>query len=287
MGSERILEDLLVLKAKILEVFEDLMMCENFSENQEEKLFESFNLLEESLSIILTVTSDIKTDPPVYKNPCSLVVKKETEGETHAEGTPEAPKASEHTQLGSESSSRKRLHSTSKESDQGQETDKTEAPAVKRRRGTKPSNQITSQEQSEQNRHSKTETRESGYVGVLDKDTEPSGVEPESGNTPPEVVQHINSDTVPCDSGARNTMVKTEVEEANTCSTAVNVDVTRKRKGRGRPRKETTDTGMEFKGESDYFTLNPIYNDIRRVPRLQGADFFAKEEQQRTIYFPW
>ena len=255
MGSERILEDLLVLKRKILEVFEDLMGCENFSENQEEKLFESFNLLEESLSIILTVTSDIKTGPPGkidQKSSRSEVVEEETEGEIHKEGTLDEPKVSEHTQLGSETSSRKRLHSANK--DHRQETEKTEAPAVKRRTGrprnTKPSDKITSQEQTEQNHHSKAETTESGYVDVLNKDTEPNGVKPESGTTSFEVVQDINRNSASCDSGPRNTTVTSEAEEAKTCSTVMNVDVSRKRKGRGRPRKETTDTGVEFKGES-------------------------------------
>ena len=122
MGSERILEDLLVLKTKILEVFEELMGCENISDSQEEKLFESFNLLEESLSILLTVSSDIKKEPlrqQVENNLCSLVVKEEVEGEIHTEGTPEQPQTP-----GIENSSRKRSRSASKETNRNRESQK-------------------------------------------------------------------------------------------------------------------------------------------------------------------
>ena len=255
MGSERILEDLLVLKTKILEVFEDLMACENISDSQEEKLFESFNLLEESLSILLTVSSDIKKEPMIQQvenKPCSLVVKEEVDGEIHTGGTPEKPQTPE-----IESSSRKRSRSASKETDRNQETQKGEAPSMKRRRGrprnAKPSNKTSIQEQTEQNHHCNTETTESGHA--LEKGTEPSGVERESGNAPSDVVQEINPDTVSCDSGAMNNPeVTSEAVEASRCSTVMNVDVTRKRKGRGRPRKETSETGVNFKSESYYFT---------------------------------
>ena len=90
----------------------------------------------------------------------------------------------------------------------------------------------------------------------MEKGNEPSGVERESGNAPSEVVQEINPDTVSCDSGAMdNPEVTSEAVEASRCSTVMNVDVTRKRKGRGRPRKEVSETGVNFKSESDYFTL--------------------------------
>ena len=266
MATERILEDLLVLKTKILEVFEELMVCENFSDSQEEKLFESFNLLEESLSILLAVSNDIKKEPlrkQAENNPCSLVVKEEIDGEIHTEGTPEVLQTSGHTP-GIESSLRKRRHSESI-----WETQTGEAPAVKRRKGrprnTKPSEKTSIQDQTEQNHHCKTETTESGHV--LEKDTEPSGVESESGNAPSEVVQDIGPDIVSCDSVAvnnpnvtsevmNNPKVTSETVEASRYSTVmnVNVDVTRKRKGRGRPRKEMSETGVEFRSECDYFT---------------------------------
>ena len=263
MGSERILEDLLVLKTKILEIFEDLMACENISDSQEEKLFESFNLLEESLSILLTVSSDIKKEPMIQQvenKPCSLVVKEEVEVEIHTGGTPEEPQTP-----GIESSSRKRSRSASKEMDRNRESQKGEAPAVKRRRGrprnTKPSNKTSIQEQTEQNHHCETETTRSEHV--LEKDTEPSGVERENGNPPSEVVQEINPDTVSCDSSAMNNPeVTSEAVEASRCSTVMNVEVTRKRKGRGRPRKEISETGVNFRSESDYLIPGTAYNEF-------------------------
>ena len=142
---------------------------------------------------------------------------------------------------------------------------KGEAPAVKRRRGrprnTKPSNKTSMQEQTEQNHHCKTETTESGHV--LEKGTGRSGVERESGKAPSDVVQEINPDTVSFDSGAMNNPEMTsEAVKASRCSTVMNVDVTRKRKGRGRPRKEISETGVNFKSESDYFMPGTAYNEF-------------------------
>ncbi len=56
MGKTDVLEDLNILKDKMLETFEVLMGCENFSEKQEDRLGEAFSLLEESLTILLDVS---------------------------------------------------------------------------------------------------------------------------------------------------------------------------------------------------------------------------------------
>lgn len=69
-----ITKDLCLLKNKILEIFSQLELCEDFSVSQEERLCKALNFLENSLEILSQVSSEVfgtKGETPTKK--CSIL----------------------------------------------------------------------------------------------------------------------------------------------------------------------------------------------------------------------
>ena len=244
MGNDHVLNDLCVLKTKILEVFEDLMVCDGFSNNHQEKLCEAFNLLEESLSLMSDVSVEIKSETfigPTDREICTSDTDTKIT-ETREEGQIQIFETSTEVQVpeGSteEMTSRKR-NSSEREEEQVHRNGIHNGPPVKRGRGRprKVSNidttDLPEQTQRTSNRerpkHELTKTVTEYTIG---KDSRPKG----AGVTNDALNLAIDS-------------VKEEKLEGNVVLN-VKVPETPKR-GRGRPKKEKMESSQsegKFKG---------------------------------------
>ena len=240
MGNESILNDLCILKVKILEVFEELMVYDGFSDGHQVKLCEAFSLLEESLCLLSDVKAEIKNETFLGS------VDKETfTTDTETTKTQEVVQTEEREYA----ASRKRAHS---EKEQEGENIIDSGPPIKRSRGrprklsTTDVATVLEQSQSVSNREkSEPEVAES----VTEKLTKKERIGDSTVTDEKWVVNGKDSRGTIDTFDLTNEDVKTDqLEESVVLHVIVPVNKTSKRKGRGRPKKETSESEIKFKG---------------------------------------